>query len=1079
YLIELQGRNGQVVSAKAWKWENGVRAGEVPDPNIAYGINNGRIEISAPLSAITGLTDDTKFYFEMSNWLGQKDASELSYIIGAVPVRVGGDGSYGSALLTEFTGAYNKVVLVNDRYTSITKGALRLENNTIGYGGLNATDVDANGNLTVSNTRYWNGTYYFRHLKIAGTGNITASGYMTVIRIYAEVIEIEGTIYLAGKGGRGGAGGSGNGGDGYTGQDGNDGSGPSGPSSNGQPDGGGGGGGVIWSYNGGFGGGGGGFSNAGGRGGRGAYDGSLGGDGSVGYYGRGGNAYASEPTLKPGSGGGGGSSGYASSGYYGNGGSGGDGGGAVQLAAWCIYINGSISANGTNGGTGGNSNSGTGCPGGGGGGGSGGCILINACNLTIGERGKVYANGGNGGNAGSDYGDNDGGGGGGGGSGGAIWIYADNAYSRATPAVISASGGAGGSGTDYGENGASGSYGAVVGPTPGTPPNPRTAFTGMFLYSPSGSYISPAYDAGRISFWRSLDITYDAHWVGTSVEVYYKVWNFTEPGTWNYLTTLSGGNGVSSASLSLPESAFGRFLRYNLTLKTTVSIYPGWSYYSPVWIDNRNNPETLWNYTLNLTLDTASLIAQGKMRPDCGDLRFTDTNGSPIAHWIERGINTTTTLIWVKVPQIPGSSITTIYMLYGNSSAQSVANASQTFLFYDDFEAGNLNNWLSVVDGIWNISGIAHRGNHSMVANGYGSSGIKYIVARNLNLQNVIFEAWWRLTNVSGTDISQCVRASNGLPIYDYEANWELSDWALAKTIAGSWTRINSTTSNPPPANIWFKVATIINGTGMKLLLNDTQILPSSGWQDMGNEIASGSVAFKTWRVPSGHYWWIDDVRVRNFTDPPPAVSLRPERTPANSPTVYSINITYHKPKLLMKKVEFPATGKHQVLLYNNDTAPITYKNLYLNTSKNSFLLPELSLNPYKEQTVSVDSFFNDPAVAGDFLFLNDSTSSIPGIPPNGIIDFVNWTDANGNPPPSDGGVAAANQEWKNGPVNLTLAHTSPKAINRTESGGVPRDNDVKEDWYVNESGGIYLTALSVPIVFLYLLCSRKTRKPK
>ncbi|MEM3610835.1 MAG: helix-hairpin-helix domain-containing protein, partial [Thermoplasmata archaeon] len=29
YLIELQGRNGQVISAKAWKWENGVKAEEI------------------------------------------------------------------------------------------------------------------------------------------------------------------------------------------------------------------------------------------------------------------------------------------------------------------------------------------------------------------------------------------------------------------------------------------------------------------------------------------------------------------------------------------------------------------------------------------------------------------------------------------------------------------------------------------------------------------------------------------------------------------------------------------------------------------------------------------------------------------------------------------------------------------------------------------------------------------------------------------------------------------------------------------------------------------------------------------
>ncbi|MEM3524492.1 MAG: DUF2341 domain-containing protein, partial [Thermoplasmata archaeon] len=1083
YLIELQGRNGQVISARAWKWENGVKAEEIQNPNIAHGLSDGKIEFSVSGTALQGLTNDTKFYFEMTNWLGEKDACELSYLVGMVQTRVGGDGSYGSSLLNEFTGSYNKVVLVNDRYTSTTKGALRLDNNTIGYGGLNATDVDANGNLTVSNTRYWNGTYYFRYLKITSTGNITASGYMTVIRIYAEVIEIDagGIIYLAGKGGQGGAGGIGSGGDGYTGQDGNDWSGPS-PSTNGQADGGGGGGGVVSSdMYGGWGGGGGGFAGNGGDGGRGGLNGVLGSDGNNGSYGRAGISYSAAGTIGIGSGGGGGSAGqHNTTTYVADGGAGGSGGGALLLSAWNVYINGIVNVSGLPGNDGGTNH----VPGGGGGGGSGGCILIRGANVTIGMNAELNASGGKGGNGGDDisatYADDEAGGGGGGG-GGAIWIYADNAYNESINAKFNVSGGAGGLGsvgslTWLNNNGTNGNAGSLIKPSPGTPPNPRTEFTSMFLYSPSGSYISPVYDAGRISFWRALNITYDTHWVGTSVEVSYKVWNFTEPETWTYLTTISGGTGVLSAQLSFPDSAFGRFLRYNLTLKTTVSMYTGWEYYVPIRIDNRNNPETLWNYTLNFTLDTASLIAQGKMRADCGDLRFANATGVEIPHWIESGINTATTLIWLKVPQIAGSSITTIYMFYGNPNAQNIANASQTFLFYDDFESGNLNKWSNVADGIWNISATSHQGNYSMVANGYSGSITKYIVAKNLNIQNVVFESWWRLSNISGTDVSQCVRASNGMPIYDYEVNWELSDWALAKTINGTWTRLNSTTSSSPNANTWFKVTAIINASGMKFLINDTQLLPSSGWQDMGNEILNGSIAFKTFRVPSGHYWWIDDVRVRNYTEPVPNVYLRPERTSSNSPTVYSINLSYHKPKLLIKKVEFPPSGKHQVVLYNNDTISLVYKNLYLNASKSTFLMSDLSLAPHTEAIVFLGDYFNNPAIEGDFLFLNDSTSSINGKSPNGIIDFVNWTDANGNPPPSEGGIAATNLEWKDEPVDLSVAHNLPEAINRTEVSSVPKDNDIKEDWYVSEVS--YLAPLSTSI-FLYLLCSRKTRKLK
>jgi hypothetical protein len=49
-------------------------------------------------------------------------------------------------------------------------------------------------------------------------------------------------------------------------------------------------------------------------------------------------------------------------------------------------------------------------------------------------------------------------------------------------------------------------------------------------------------------------------------------------------------------------------------------------------------------------------------------------------YWIESGINTTTTKIWVKVPSIPASSSKTIYVYYGNPSATSLSSVANTFI---------------------------------------------------------------------------------------------------------------------------------------------------------------------------------------------------------------------------------------------------------------------------------------------------------------------------------------------------------------------------------------------------------------
>ncbi|MGB9833122.1 MAG: DUF2341 domain-containing protein, partial [Caldisericum exile] len=105
----------------------------------------------------------------------------------------------------------------------------------------------------------------------------------------------------------------------------------------------------------------------------------------------------------------------------------------------------------------------------------------------------------------------------------------------------------------------------------------------------------------------------------------------------------------------------------------------GWPYRKPIIVDNSSNANALTNYQVLITLDTASLISAGKMRSDGGDIRFTDSDGTTlIDYWVESGINTANTKIWVKVPSIPASSTKTIYVYYGNPSASSASNIDNT-----------------------------------------------------------------------------------------------------------------------------------------------------------------------------------------------------------------------------------------------------------------------------------------------------------------------------------------------------------------------------------------------------------------
>jgi len=76
----------------------------------------------------------------------------------------------------------------------------------------------------------------------------------------------------------------------------------------------------------------------------------------------------------------------------------------------------------------------------------------------------------------------------------------------------------------------------------------------------------------------------------------------------------------------------------------------GWQYRKPITITERSG-NALTNYQVLVSLDTASLISANKMRNDCGDIRFTDSDGTTLLnYWIESGCNSANTKIWVNVP---------------------------------------------------------------------------------------------------------------------------------------------------------------------------------------------------------------------------------------------------------------------------------------------------------------------------------------------------------------------------------------------------------------------------------------------
>lgn len=127
---------------------------------------------------------------------------------------------------------------------------------------------------------------------------------------------------------------------------------------------------------------------------------------------------------------------------------------------------------------------------------------------------------------------------------------------------------------------------------------------------------------------------------------------------------------------------------------TTHAQLPGWSTQLPVTIVEGSGT-ALTDYQVRIVLDTAALISGGLMNVDGSDLRFgTDDTGSTLLdYWIESGVNTAATVVWVKVPLLPASAVSGIYLFTGNPAAPAVS--SLNIFGYQDVVANSATNQVS------------------------------------------------------------------------------------------------------------------------------------------------------------------------------------------------------------------------------------------------------------------------------------------------------------------------------------------------------------------------------------------------
>ena len=292
------------------------------------------------------------------------------------------------------------------------------------------------------------------------------------------------------------------------------------------------------------------------------------------------------------------------------------------------------------------------------GGGSGGGVLIRATHISADPTSTITVNGGIGG--GAPYSTYSGGGGG----GGRIKIF----YERSPvllPSATFVEGAPAGVGTTQSDPGEDGTF--YAGPTsilnPSFTINPAVNAYGFdFIYEKTGSKTYHFTSTGNGLSNYSWDFGDGSPKLSSASPTY----SYAQDGTYNVCLSATSPCGTATICKSVYVSS--------------ASTNGAWSYRIPIKIEEREGANHT-NYQVLLDINTKKYIDLGQMKSDGSDIRFaTDCNKqNTLAHFVESGMNTTSSKIWVMLPSLNANATYSINMFFGNPAALDSSSFDNTF----------------------------------------------------------------------------------------------------------------------------------------------------------------------------------------------------------------------------------------------------------------------------------------------------------------------------------------------------------------------------------------------------------------
>jgi outer membrane protein assembly factor BamB len=379
-----------------------------------------------------------------------------------------------------------------------------------------------------------------------------------------------------------------------------------------------------------------------------------------------------------------------------------------------------------------------------------------------------------------------------------------------------------------------------------------------------------------------------------------------------------------STSANIPQGWInGTIPNFGLLVKDQLEDGATWSFTRAITVTvGANAPFNGYNgYSAQIIgFNTLALVAAGKMRADCNDLRIARFSANTSTQLDRQVINcnTNNTTIWFKLQaDIPANGTDASYSLfYGNAiAAAPPANLSNVYLAFDNFDADAVNQppagWTVQANGPWNV--VADVGANRILRESNNATTVRNVIKNNsvANERDVWVQADVRMTSAAGLESTGCpigrVGGAGAADLTAYRSclqfitvggvpNQRVSQ--LADWNAGAF---NSLQQLPFAWNdgTFYTVAGAFFGSPATLRTFVNGVLQAPSIVGDGNVATAGSVGLFVFDGNQVNYDF-DNFLARRYTEPEPVTAVgleaanalsplygsRENATPANRPTL-------------------------------------------------------------------------------------------------------------------------------------------------------------------------------------------------